>query len=135
VCHTIREDGAYVEAGENDNLIVQKLDANANAIGIFGFSFLEENLAKIVGIKVDGVAPTFETIASGKFPASRPLFVYVKKAHVGVIPGLNEFMQEYVSDKAIGSEGYLADRGLVALPKAELAKVRVDVKAQKTFRP
>jgi phosphate transport system substrate-binding protein len=135
VCHTIREDGAYVEAGENDNLIVQKLDANANAIGIFGFSFLEENLAKIVGIKVDGVAPTFETIASGKFPASRPLFVYIKKAHVGVIPGLNEFMQEYVSDKAIGSEGYLADRGLVALPKAELAKVRVDVKAQKTFRP
>ncbi|MCS6946717.1 MAG: substrate-binding domain-containing protein, partial [Steroidobacteraceae bacterium] len=135
VCHTIREDGAYVEAGENDNLIVQKIEANPNALGIFGFSFLEENLAKIEGLKIDGVEPTFETIASGKFPAARPLFVYVKKAHIGVIPGLNEFMQEYVSDKALGEEGYLAERGLVPLPRAELAKVRADVAGQRTFRP
>ncbi len=134
VCHTLREDGAYVEAGENDNLIVQKLEANPNALGIFGFSFLEENLDKLKGLRIDGVEPTFETIAAGKFPAARPLFVYVKKAHIGVIPGLKEFMDEYVSDKALGEEGYLGERGLVALPKGELGKVRADVKAQKPFR-
>jgi phosphate transport system substrate-binding protein len=134
ICHTIREDGAYVEAGENDNLIVQKIEANPNAVGVFGFSFLEENLDKLKGLKIEGVEPTFETIASGKFPAARPLFVYIKKAHIGVIPGLKEFMDEYVSDKAIGGEGYLSDRGLVALPKGELGKTRADVKAQKPFR-
>lgn len=134
VCHTVREDGAYVEAGENDNLIVQKLEANPNALGIFGFSFLEENLDKLRGLKIDGTEPTFETIASGKFPAARPLFVYVKKAHVGVIPGIREFMAEYVSDKALGEEGYLSDRGLVALPKADLAKVRAEVKALKPLQ-
>ncbi len=134
LCHTLREDGAYVEAGENDNLIVQKLEANPNALGIFGFSFLEENLDKLRGLRIDGVEPTFETIASGRFPPARPLYVYVKKAHIGVIPGLREFMDEYVSDRAIGEDGYLTDRGLVALPKTELAKVRADVRAQKPFR-
>jgi phosphate transport system substrate-binding protein len=134
ICHTIREDGAFIEAGENDNLIVQKIEANPNALGIFGFSFLEENLDQLRGLKIDGVEPTFETIASGKFPASRPLFVYVKKAHIGVIPGIKEFMDEYVSDKAIGEEGYLSDKGLVPLPKADLAKSRADVKAQKPLR-
>ena len=135
ICHTLREDGAFVEAGENDNLIVQKLEANPNAIGIFGFSFLEENLDKLRGVKINGVEPTFETIASGKFPASRPLFIYVKKAHIGVIPGLREFVNEYVSEKALGEEGYLADRGLVAQPSADLAKTRADVKALKNFAP
>jgi phosphate transport system substrate-binding protein len=134
ICHTLREDGAYVEAGENDNLIVQKLEANPNALGIFGFSFLEENLDKLKGLKIDGVEPTFETIASGKFPAARPLFIYVKKAHIGVIPGLAEFMAEYVSDKALGEEGYLSERGLVALPKAELGRVRADVQGQKLLK-
>ncbi len=134
VCHTVREDGAYVEAGENDNLIVQKLEANPNAVGIFGFSFLEENLDKLKGLKIDGVEPTFETIASGKFPAARPLFIYVKKAHIGVIPGIKEFMAEYVSEKALGEEGYLSERGLVALPKADLAKVRADVKSLKPLQ-
>ena len=134
VCHTIREDGAFIEAGENDNLIVQKIEANPNALGIFGFSFLEENLDQLRGLKIDGVEPTFETIASGKFPASRPLFVYIKKAHIGVIPGIKEFMDEYVSEKAIGEEGYLSDKGLVALPKADLAKSRADVKAQKPLQ-
>ena len=134
VCHTVREDGAYVEAGENDNLIVQKLEANPNAVGIFGFSFLEENLDKLKGLKIDGVEPTFETIASGKFPAARPLFIYVKKAHMGVIPGIKEFMAEYVSEKALGEEGYLSERGLVALPKADLAKVRADVKSLKPLQ-
>lgn len=135
ICHTMREDGAFIEAGENDNLIVQKIEANPNSLGIFGFSFLEENLDKLRGLKIDGVEPTFETIASGKFPASRPLFIYVKKAHIGVIPGLKEFMDEYVSDKAIGAEGYLSDKGLVPLPKADLVRSRANVKALATFRP
>ncbi len=135
VCHTVREDGAFVEAGENDNLIVQKLEANPNAVGIFGFSFLEENLDKLHGSKIEGVEPSFESIASGKYPASRPLYIYVKKAHIGVIPGLQEFVNEYVSDRAIGEEGYLTDRGLVAQPKAELARTRADVRALKNFAP
>jgi phosphate transport system substrate-binding protein len=135
VCHTLREDGAFVEAGENDNLIVQKIEANRNAVGIFGFSFLEENMDKLRGSKIDGVEPTYESIASGKFPASRPLFIYVKKAHIGVIPGLQEFVNEYVSDKALGEEGYLSDRGLVAQPKSDLARTRADVKSLKNFAP
>jgi phosphate transport system substrate-binding protein len=124
VCDSIREDGSYVEAGENDNLIVQKLEANPKALGIFGYSFLEENLSKIEGSQIDGVAPTFENIASGKYPVSRPLFIYVKKAHLGVIPGLKEFVAEYVSDRSMGSEGYLADKGLIPLSLAEQGKVR-----------
>lgn len=135
VCHTVREDGAYVEAGENDNLIVQKIEANPNALGIFGFSFLEENADKLKGLEIDGIEPTFETIASAKYPTSRPLFIYVKKAHINVIPGLKEFMVEYVSDKAIGEEGYLTDRGLVALEKSALSKVRADVNNMKNFKP
>jgi len=134
-CHAIREDGAYVEAGENDNLIVQKLNANKNAFGIFGYSFLEENTDKVRAVAINGVLPTFETIASDKYTAARPLFVYVKKAHINVIPGLREFMEEYVSNKAIGEEGYLADRGLVALEKSELAKSRTDVKLLKNYKP
>ncbi len=131
----LREDGAYVEAGENDNLIVQKLEANANSVGIFGFSFLEENTAKIKGATINGNAPTFENIADGKYTVSRPLFIYFKKQHVGVIPGLDKFMAEYVSDKSIGEDGYLSRKGLVSLPKAELAKVRGEIQAQKTLGP
>jgi phosphate transport system substrate-binding protein len=135
VCHTIRDDGAYIEAGENDNLIVQKIEANPNALGIFGYSFLEENQAQIRALKIEGYLPTFETISNNTYPASRPLFFYVKKAHMKVIPGMTEFVNEYLSDKAVGDEGYLADRGLVPQPKADLAKTRADVKAQKLFRP
>ena len=124
VCDSIREDGGYVEAGENDNLIVQKLEANPKALGIFGYSFLEENISQLQGSLIDGVAPTFDNIASGKYPVSRPLFIYVKKAHLGVIPGLREFVAEYVSDRSMGGEGYLADKGLIPLSAAELAKVR-----------
>jgi phosphate transport system substrate-binding protein len=116
---TIREDGAYVEAGENDNLIVQKLQANANALGIFGFSFLDQNTDKIQGSIVDGERPTFENIASGAYPVSRPLFFYVKKAHVGVIPGIAEYVGEFTSDKAWGEDGYLADKGMIPMPDAE----------------
>jgi phosphate transport system substrate-binding protein len=124
VCNSLREDGGYVEAGENDNLIVQKLEANPKALGIFGYSFLEENISQLQGSIIDGVGPTFENIASGKYPVSRPLFIYAKKAHIGVIPGIQEFLNEYTSDRSMGSEGYLADKGLVPLPSAELAKVR-----------
>ncbi|CDK97773.1 putative phosphate-binding protein pstS [Magnetospirillum gryphiswaldense MSR-1 v2] len=119
VFSSIREDGAYVEAGENDNLIVQKLDANANAFGIFGYSFLDQNSDKLQGSMVDGVAPTFEAIAAGKYPVSRPLFVYAKKAHVGQIPGIKEYLAEYTSEKAWGKSGYLADKGLIPMPDAE----------------
>ncbi len=123
VCHGVREDGAYIEAGENDNLIVQKLEANPNALGIFGFSFLDQNADKIQGSKVNGVEPTFETISSGDYPVSRSLFFYVKKAHVGTIPGIEEYVTEFTSDKAWGPEGYLADKGLIPLPDDMRAKV------------
>jgi phosphate transport system substrate-binding protein len=134
-CHAIREDGAYIEAGENDNLIVQKLVSNKNALGIFGYSFLEENRDRVKALKIDGIAPSFETISNAKYTAARPLFVYIKKAHIGVIPGLKEFAEEYVSNKAIGEEGYLSDRGLVSLDSSELAQVRKDVKSMKNFKP
>ena len=130
VWKSIREDGAFVEAGENDNLIVQKLEANKNAYGIFGFSFLEENAGKIKGIEVDGVSPSYETIAGGKYKVARPLFVYAKKEHIGVIPGMAEFMAEYVSEAAIGADGYLADKGLVALPADQAEAVRKTVADQ-----
>lgn len=122
VCQGIREDGAYIEAGENDVLIVRKLEANPNAFGIFGYSFLEQNQDKIQGSKINGIADTYENISSGEYPISRSLFIYVKKAHVGVIPGLQEFLVEFMSDKASGPEGYLSDKGLIALPDAEREK-------------
>jgi phosphate transport system substrate-binding protein len=134
ICHGIREDGAYIDAGENDNVIVQKLSANPKALGIFGYSFLEENLNTLHGATIDGVVPTFENIASAKYPVSRALYVYVKKAHIGVIPGLAEFVQEYTSDKAFGDEGYLVDKGLVPLPASEAKKVRADVSSMKSLR-
>jgi len=134
VCDSIREDGAYIEAGENDNLIVQKLESNPTAIGIFGYSYLEENQDKIAGSLLEGVTPVFETISSGKYPASRPLFIYVKKAHIGVIPGIKEFVTEYVSDKALGQEGYLADKGLIPPSDAERTKIRTDALAFKNVK-
>ena len=124
VWKSIRKDGAYVEAGENDNVIVQKLEGNKNAFGIFGFSFLEENAAKLKGVAIEGVDPTYENISGGKYKGARDLFVYVKKAHVSVIPGLDKFVAEYVSDKAMGADGYLAGKGLVALPKDASEKIR-----------
>ena len=124
-CAAIREDGKFIEAGENDNLIVQRLVSGQGvAIGIFGYSFLEENLDKLQAKHVDAVEPTFENISSGKYPVSRSMFVYVKNAHAGVIPGLREFVSEYVSDRSMGENGYLEKKGLIPLPKAEREKVR-----------
>jgi len=133
VFSSVREDGAYIEAGENDNLIVQKLAANPNAMGIFGFSFLDQNNDKIQGSYVDGNPPTFDNIASGKYPLSRPLFFYVKKAHIGVIPGIKEYLVEFTSEKAWGKNGYLGEKGLIPLPDAERKQVGENVKALKTL--
>ena len=127
IAHTIREDGAYVEAGENDNLMVQKLKANPNAVGIFGFSFLDQNMDKIQGAYVDGVQPEFEAIAAGEYPVSRPLFFYVKKAHVGVIPGIQEYLEEFTSEKAWGEEGYLTEKGMIPMPDAERQQYRAAI--------
>jgi phosphate transport system substrate-binding protein len=124
VCATMREDGAFVEAGENDNLIVQKLEANPAAFGIFGFSFLDQNLDKMQGNLVDGVDPTFENIAAGDYPVSRSLFFYVKNAHVGVIPGMEEYVTEFTSEAAYGEDGYLTDKGLIPLPEEEREAIR-----------
>jgi phosphate transport system substrate-binding protein len=129
MCQTIREDGMYVEAGENDNLIVQKLEANPDAFGAFGFSFLDQNGDKLQGSAMDGIVPTFETIADGSYEVSRPLFIYVKNAHVGVIPGIREFVGEYVSDRASGEDGYLTDKGLIPLPTDERSAVMADALA------
>ncbi|MEX2150275.1 MAG: substrate-binding domain-containing protein [Steroidobacteraceae bacterium] len=134
ICTTIREDGVFVEAGENDNLIVQKLAANRNALGVFGYSFLEENTNVLHGSLIEGVAPDFDTIASGEYPVARAMFIYAKKAHVGVIPGMREFIAEFTSDKAFGEDGYLADKGLVSAPKAEREKIRRDAEALVTLK-
>lgn len=132
VCHSIREDGAFVEAGENDVLIVRKLEANPNAFGIFGFSFLDQNADKVQGSLVDGKAPTFENIASGAYGVSRPLFFYVKNEHVDTVPGIREFLAEFASEKAWGEEGYLTDRGLIPMPTAERKKYMSDALGMKS---
>jgi phosphate transport system substrate-binding protein len=119
VCSRMRQDGPFIEAGENDNLIVQRLDADSNTLGIFGYSFLYENQDKLKGVKVEGIEPNFDTIADGSYPIARPLFFYVKNAHRGVIPGLEEFLKEYVSDAALEPGGYLAERGLTPLSDAK----------------
>lgn len=127
VAYAVREDGAFIEAGENDNLIVQKLDANPRALGIFGYSFLEENGDKVHGSIIDGVTPDFDTIASGDYPVSRPLYFYIKRAHVGKIPGIQEYAVEFTSQRAMGEDGYLVERGLIPLDEPELEKVESNV--------
>ncbi|MDA0339554.1 MAG: substrate-binding domain-containing protein [Proteobacteria bacterium] len=129
ICRGIREDGHYVEAGENDNLIVQKLEANPKAFGVFGFSFLDQNGDKVQGSKIDGVVPTFDSISSGEYPVSRSLYSYVKNAHIESIPGISDYVAEFVSDKTIGDFGYLTDKGLIPLPAEDLSRVRAAVEA------
>ncbi|MEM7210100.1 MAG: substrate-binding domain-containing protein [Pseudomonadota bacterium] len=122
-CALMREDGAVVEAGENDTLMVQKLGANPNAFAIFGYSYLDSNLDQIQAATINGVEISLDSIQSYDYPVSRPLFFYVKKAHVGVVPGIQEYMQEFTSEDAVGEEGYLADIGLVPLDGDKLAKI------------
>lgn len=123
VCERMRQDGPFIEAGENDNLIVQRLEADPTSLGIFGYSFLFENQDKLIGTPIDGIAPSTETIADGSYKISRPLFIYVKNAHRGVIPGLDDFLTEYVSENAFGEGGYLAG-GLIPLSAEKREEVR-----------
>lgn len=128
--HTLREDGAWIDAGENDNAIVQTLTRTPGALGVFGFSFLEQNRDTVKAATVNGVAPSVETIASGEYPISRSMFIYVKRAHIGVIPGLEQFVAEYVSDNSMGRGGYLQDRGLIPLMPEAFAAQRAVVSGQ-----
>lgn len=134
-CKSIREDGAFIEAGENDNLIVQKLSANKNAFGVFGYSFLEENLDKVQAVAIEGVKPDADTVASGDYKISRAMFVYMKKGHVGSVPGMHEFAKEYMSDKSMGEEGYLVEKGLIPLEKDKADKARADVESLAAMGP
>ena len=124
LAHTLREDNAWIDSGENDNAIVQTLTRTPGSLGVFGFSFLEQNLDTVKPETIDGVAPTLATIADGSYPLARSLYIYVKKAHVGVTPGLEQFVQEFLSDASAGRGGYLQDRGLVPLPAEELTAQR-----------
>ncbi|MFJ1312060.1 PstS family phosphate ABC transporter substrate-binding protein [Agrobacterium sp. P15N1-A] len=130
-CSRMRQDGPFIEAGENDNLIVQRLESDKNAVGIFGYSFLYENEDKLKDIKVEGVEASFETIKNGSYPVSRPLFIYIKNAHRDVIPGLKDFLQEYTSKSAMGEDGYLAERGLTPLDEAKRADIEKAVMSGK----
>jgi phosphate transport system substrate-binding protein len=119
ICRSVREDGPYIEVGENDNLIVSKLNANPNALGVFGYSFLDQNSDTIQGSMVDGAYPTFENIADGSYKVSRPLYFYVKNAHAASIPGIKEYVREFTSRGTIGQTGYLTDKGLIPMPNNE----------------
>ena len=131
ISHSVREDGAYIEAGENDNLIVNKLVANPSALGIFGFSFLDQNSDKVQGSVIDGMEPTFDAIADGAYKVSRPLYFYVKKAHIGVVPGIEEFINVFVSEDTIGEDGYLIDKGLIPLGEEQYEDMSSSAKALK----
>jgi phosphate transport system substrate-binding protein len=133
VAHTIREDGHFIEAGENDNLIVQKLEANPNAVGVFGYSFLDQNSDKVRGLVVEGVEPDFDTIADKSYPISRPLYFYVKKAHLGVVPGIEGYLAEFSSEKAWGEEGYLGEKGMIPMPTELRKQFANDIKNQRSM--
>jgi phosphate transport system substrate-binding protein len=134
-CTPMRQDGPFIEAGENDNLIVQRIEADPNALGIFGYSFLYENQDKLQGVKIAGVEPSFETIADKSYGLSRPLFIYIKNAHRKVIPGMNEFLAEYTSDAAMGPDGYLHERGLVVLGPDQLKEMQERAKNAEKMSP
>jgi phosphate transport system substrate-binding protein len=131
-CTTVREDGHYIEAGENDNLIVEKLKANHDAVGIFGYSFLEQNTDALKAAPIDGKEISYDSISDGSYPLSRPLFFYVKNSHVGQVKGIKEYMAEFASDAALNPDGYLAEKGLVALPAAEKS---ASIEAAKAMKP
>lgn len=133
VCHTMREDGAYVEAGENDNLIVQKLQANPDALGIFGFSFLEQNDDVVQSSIINGFEAEFDAIADGDYPISRPLYFYVKKQHVGTVPGIEEYLAEFTSEGTWGDDGYLADKGMIPLDEELREQTGASIAALETL--
>ncbi len=129
ICRTLREDGGYIDSGEDDNLIVQKLENYPAAFGIFGYSFLYRNADKLQAATINGVQPTFESIATGTYPISRTLYVYVKNAHAQSIPGMREYLAEFTSEEAFGPAGYLADKGLIPLPPEQRVESRVIAEA------
>ncbi len=135
ICHALREDGPYIEVGENDNIIVQKLVASPDSLGIFGYSFLAENLDRVRGLAVENTAPEFDAIADSSYPVSRTLFLYVKKAHIGIVPGLAEFVDFFVSEAAIGEDGFLTERGLIPLTTLNLKALRTVVANRQTLSP
>jgi phosphate transport system substrate-binding protein len=122
VCTGMREDGGYIEAGENDNLIVQKLEANPGTVGIFGYSYLEENAARLKGLQINGVDPTYQTISSFKYPGARPLYIYIKNAHAGAIPAVRAYAAEFTKESAFGPGGYLLRAGLISAPNGIRAR-------------
>ena len=130
----MREDGPFVEAGENDNLIVEKLKSNKNALGVFGYSFLDENRDSVKASSVDGVMPEMDKISSGEYPVSRSLFFYVKNAHAMVIPGIKEYAKQFTSAKAVGPDGYLIAKGLIPLPEEQRAKFESNAKTLKPLQ-
>ncbi len=134
VCHTIREDGAYVEAGENDNLIVQKLEANPDAVGIFGFSFLEQNSDKVQSSIIEGYEADFDAIADGDYSISRPLYFYVKAQHIGTVPGIEEYLAEFTDERAWGEDGYLADKGMIPLDDDTRGEIAEQVASLTTLK-
>jgi len=133
VCSRMRQDGPFIEAGENDNLIVQRLQADSNTLGIFGYSFLYENQDTLKGVTINGIEPNIDTIGDGSYPVARPLYFYIKNAHRGVIPGLEEFVTEYVSEESFGEGGYLSERGLIPLSMADREATRATVAAGTHF--
>ena len=128
VCHSMREDGPFVEAGENDNLIVQRLAQDKDTLGIFGYSFLMENSSQIQAATIGGVEPTPETIADEDYPVARSLFFYIKNAHVGVVPGIKEYAEEFTTEGAWGDNGYLVDVGLIPNPRNTRMEVAKNVR-------
>jgi len=134
-CTPMRQDGPFIEAGENDNLIVQRIEADPKALGIFGYSFLYENQDKLQGVKVGGTTPSFDTIADGSYGLSRPLFIYIKNPHRKVIAGMDEFITEYTSDESMGEDGYLHERGLVVLPEDKLKEMQDRAKGGEKMAP
>ena len=129
MCASMREDGRYIEVGENDVLIVRRLESSPDAFGILGYSFLDQNADVIQGARIEGAEPTFDNILAGDYPVSRPLFVYAKAQHVGIVDGMEEFIREFTDDRVWGPDGYLADRGLIPMPDAERERYRTEARA------
>ncbi|MDE0309337.1 MAG: substrate-binding domain-containing protein [Acidiferrobacterales bacterium] len=134
ICHAVREDGAWVEAGENDNIIVQKLNADKQSLGVFGFSFLDQNSDLVQGAVIDGVAPEFENIADGSYAISRSLYFYVKSAHINLIPGIKDYVAEFTNERAWGDDGYLVDKGMIPMPEAERSEFKTAAKELRSVK-
>ncbi|MDX2113707.1 MAG: substrate-binding domain-containing protein [Alphaproteobacteria bacterium] len=133
-CHLIREDGRYIESGEDDNIIVQKLTSNSGALGILGYGYYEENTSKVQAARINGVLPNFDSIEDGSYQVSRSLYVYIKSQHVGVVPGIAEFAREMISEHASGADGYMTAIGLLPLSTEQRSVARAAVDSLKKVR-